>query len=269
MQGSRCEKATDRDLSVGHIQMQFVAHPGFPIPFAVLLAAHIAFPRQIRQQFLQRHAGLPLQPRRFRGRRRRAVLRPSPLAARLDRRCRNRRAQRLFAAFNFRGIPRDMTDQPLFLRRCEERILQTLGQFGAANSAKARENCDSCGISRRLSQPQMRRNEMSADRRSSNCRVVLMLYTALATKDRAMARRSLAGLPTPPAQQAIIASIRIMLNSATSCRCFSVNGPNSSSSVGNKTPCSTRVNCFSSSETVSFIGRGILSVLESGFELLF
>src|SRR5450755_2434747 len=78
MQGSRCEKATDRDLSVGHIQMQFVAHPGFPIPLAVLLAAHIAFPRQIRQQFLQRHAGLPLQPRRFRGRRRRAVLRPSP-----------------------------------------------------------------------------------------------------------------------------------------------------------------------------------------------
>jgi hypothetical protein len=29
------------------------------------------------------------------------------------------------------------------------------------------------------------------------------------------------------------------------------------------------VNCFSNSETVSFIGRGILSVLESGFELLF
>jgi hypothetical protein len=62
------------------------------------------------------------------------------------------------------------------------------------------------------------------------------LYTALATKARAIDRRSLAGRPTPPLQPAISASMRIMLNTATNFSCFSVNGPNSSCSAGNNAP---------------------------------
>ena len=45
------------------------------------------------------------------------------------------------------------------------------GNCDTAKPAKARENCDSRGISRRLSQPQMRRKQGSLCSRSSNCRV--------------------------------------------------------------------------------------------------
>ena len=45
------------------------------------------------------------------------------------------------------------------------------GNCDTAKPAKARENCDSWGISRRLSQPQMRRKQGSLCSRSSNCRV--------------------------------------------------------------------------------------------------
>src|ERR1035438_2587269 len=42
MQGSRCEKATDRDLSVDHIQMQFVATQvsRYPLLFFLLPTLH-------------------------------------------------------------------------------------------------------------------------------------------------------------------------------------------------------------------------------------
>lgn len=46
MQGSRSQNAADRYLSVGHVGMEFVTHPGSQIPFAVFLisAAVLAHP---------------------------------------------------------------------------------------------------------------------------------------------------------------------------------------------------------------------------------
>jgi len=49
------------------------------------------------------------------------------------------------------------------------------GNSDAAKPAKARENCVSWEISRRLRQPQMRRKEGPLSRRYSNSRVWLML----------------------------------------------------------------------------------------------
>src|ERR1035437_3655854 len=84
MQGSRRKNATYRYLPVGHIQMQFITYPSFMIPFAVLLAAHIAWSRQIIQHLLQRHPGLALDSRRLRRQRLLTALRPAPLADWLD-----------------------------------------------------------------------------------------------------------------------------------------------------------------------------------------
>ena len=66
MQRRRCQDATDRDLPVGHIQMQLVSDPCFLVTLAVLLAACVRGSRQIVQHWLQRHPGLALQSRRLR-----------------------------------------------------------------------------------------------------------------------------------------------------------------------------------------------------------
>jgi hypothetical protein len=50
---------------------------------------------------------------------------------------------------------------------------------------------------------------------------------------------------------------------------MSVNGPNCSSSTGNKTPCMIRWNCFRKPETVRCITWGRLSTLALAFATLF
>jgi hypothetical protein len=89
-----------------------------------------------------------------------------------------------------------------------------------------------------------------------------MLHTALAlaTKARAIARRSFAGLPTQPRTHAINASMCTMFSSATSCRCFSVNGPDSSCSAGNKAPLHYPHELRQPTRVSFILRRGILPV---------
>ena len=116
---------------------------------------------------------------------------------------------------------------------------------------------------------QIRRNATSADKRSSNCRVGLMWYTALAPKARAIARRSLAGRPTPPAQPAINPSMRILLSTATSCRCFSVKGPNSSLQRREQSPLPHPYKLLQLVGESKLHMEGNPSGLELAFEILF
>ena len=81
------------------------------------------------------------------------------------------------------GEPLNITGKFWRAPKCKRR-----GSSVSANSANARENCDSWGISLRLSHPRIRRKATSDPSRSSNCRVVLMLWTAFATKAGAIAR---------------------------------------------------------------------------------
>src|ERR1019366_3051009 len=71
------------------------------------------------------------------------------------------------------------------------------GRSPCANSVKARENVASEGTCARRSQPQTRRSDLSAPRRSMRALVVGMPSTALATKARARPRRSSGGRPAP------------------------------------------------------------------------
>src|SRR5713226_8648438 len=116
--------------------MQFVADPGLLVSFAVLLAAHIAFPRQVRQHLLQRHLALPLHTRRFRGRQWFPFFPSSLLTSGLGWLGRNRRTHWFFAGFDLGGIPRDVADQPVFLGFLDERRMHPLRQFSLRKFGK-------------------------------------------------------------------------------------------------------------------------------------
>ena len=70
---------TDRNLAVGHVEVQLVADPGVPIALAVLLRAHIATGRQVVEHRRQAHGRLPVKAFADLGPLF-ALARPSPLA---------------------------------------------------------------------------------------------------------------------------------------------------------------------------------------------
>jgi hypothetical protein len=82
-----------------------------------------------------------------------------------------------------------------------------VGNWVAENSANALEKVHSLGTSPVLSQPQIRNNFRSLDNLSNKYRVVGILYTAFATKARAIAARSFAFRPGSPLVQGINSSI--------------------------------------------------------------
>ena len=63
MQRGGGQDATDRDLAIGHVDMELVADPGFLVPRAVLLRSARAGRREVVQHRLFSHGALPLQPR--------------------------------------------------------------------------------------------------------------------------------------------------------------------------------------------------------------
>jgi hypothetical protein len=78
-----------------------------------------------------------------------------------------------------------LAHHPFFQGRLDKRGLQTLGQFRRGKLRKRAQKLRLRKNLARLSQPQMRRKEASFFRRFSNCRVSLMLWTALASKEQA------------------------------------------------------------------------------------
>src|SRR5205807_126041 len=104
-----------RDLPIGHIQMEFVAPPGFLPAMTVGLASHGTIPRQVGQHFLQRHLLLALDPRHLL-----RSLGLSPFAPRFGLRWFGSRRCRFwfhhpFTRCNRRSIPADVSDESIFL----------------------------------------------------------------------------------------------------------------------------------------------------------
>src|SRR6516225_2219824 len=87
-----------------------------------------------------------------------------------------------------------------------------------------------------ISQPHSRRNCLSTLSRSINIEVVGSPITALATKARASAARSLGGRPGSPGQTCTNASTSATSSATTTCLCVSGSGPSSSVSQGKRLP---------------------------------
>ncbi len=131
MQRSRGQQTTDRDLAVGHIQMQFVSAPSLFAAVAIGLAADGAVPRQLGQHGGQRHDHLPLDARLFT-----RFLAPAPGARRFRPRGLLAALFRRFGWFyrplahrDRRRIPADMPDQPFRLRFGDQRRVDLLRQL--------------------------------------------------------------------------------------------------------------------------------------------
>src|SRR5215469_7852431 len=108
------------------------------------------------------------------------------------------------------------------------------GSALAANSAKARENVASLGISFARSQPHSRRKILSGFTCSISIVVVVRLKTALATKARASAGRSAGGRPTAPWPCRKKASIRAISSIFTRSWCMAPSAPTRSSNHGKR-----------------------------------
>jgi len=111
------------------------------------------------------------------------------------------------------------------------------GNSVSANSAKARENFDSCGRACRLDQPHNRRKASSTRSRQIRSRVVGRFRTALARKAVARAARSLAGRPVAARRAPNIRSKGAKeMTAASNCICpFS--GPTEDRNSGNNSSC--------------------------------
>ena len=122
-----------------------------------------------------------------------------------------------------------------------------------ANSAKAREKVDSCGICRTLFHPHKQRSCRSQRNRCRTWRVVSRPYTALARKAVAKAYRSFDGRPRQPRLQGRCRLSRTMPSTATNNCAFSPSAPTCSSTRSNNTVCKTCVNSCNRS-------RGVLCI---------
>ena len=116
----------DRNLAVGHVDVQLVADPGVLVALAVLLRADIAGGRQIVEHRLQGHGRLPVEA--FDGLRPFfALLRPPPLA--LGRRGRLLLRGRLLTGLDGRRVAGEVAHQPVVVRLPDQRFVHALGQL--------------------------------------------------------------------------------------------------------------------------------------------
>jgi hypothetical protein len=159
-----------------------------------------------------------------------------------------------------------MTDQPLFLRPCDERIMQALGQFGFGELGKGARKLRFMG-NLATTLPTANATQCTIDRQT-----LRQLPRGAHVIHRFGHQGPCYGPPIlcRPAHTARPGGDhRLDPNHAQQRHelpMFLRQRPQLLLQRREKTPCSTRMNCFSCSETVSFIGRGILPVLESGFE---
>ena len=138
LQMSAAQQATDRNLAVGHVDVQLVADPGGLVALAVLLRADIAGGRQIVQHRRQVHGRLPFETCQdlwpfF------ALLRPPALA--LGRRGRLLLRGRLLTGLDGRRVAREVAHQPVVVRLPDQRFVHALGQLRVGELGKgARED---------------------------------------------------------------------------------------------------------------------------------
>ena len=128
----------DRDLAVGHVDVQLVADPGVAVSLAVLLRADIAVGRQVVEHLRQGHGGLAFEPcaplRSFF-----SLLRPSPLA--LGKRRRLLLDGRLLAGLDGRRVAGEMAHQLVAVGLADQRFVHALGQLRAGEFGEgARED---------------------------------------------------------------------------------------------------------------------------------
>ena len=127
VQGGGRQETTDRNLAVGHVQVQLVADPSGLVALAVLLHAHVTLGRQVVEHCRQAHGRLPVEAfedlRSFL-----TLLRPSPFALG-RRRCLLPRG-RLLAGLDGRRVAGEVAHQPVAVGVADQRFVHALGQLG-------------------------------------------------------------------------------------------------------------------------------------------
>ena len=133
MQGGGRQQATDRNLAVGHVDVQLVADPDGLVALAVLLRADIAGGRQVPASPAGSWSAGPFETCQdlwpfF------ALLRPPPLA--LGRRGRLLLRGRLLTGLDGRRVAREVAHQPVVVRLPDQRFVHALGQLRVGELGK-------------------------------------------------------------------------------------------------------------------------------------
>ena len=146
---------------------------------------------------------------------------------------------------------------PIKRSRCVAAITASCNSCGncvRANSAKARENLDSCGMLPTLAHPQNRRSASSTASREIRSRVVGKFKIAFATNAVASAARSFAGLPVEHRRRFNTTPIGANNITAASNSNWPLKGPTARATRGNSSSCKTCVNSVTICRAVIFIG---------------